>query len=84
MQHELQLGYRVFLADGADSVGVIRGVSTDTIMVFVENSGDLPVSRNAISSVHSGKVILDRGRLDHAFLKAVDHAHDREDPRLVG
>jgi hypothetical protein len=36
MQHELQLGYRVFLADGADSVGVIRGVSTDTIVVLIE------------------------------------------------
>ena len=84
MQQNLQVGFRVFLADGADSVGVVRGLSGNNIVVFVENAGDLSVARDAVSAVHSGKVILDRSRLDYTFLKAVDHPHDREDPRLVG
>jgi hypothetical protein len=37
-----------------------------------------------VRKVHDHKVILDPHKLDKALLTAVGHAHDREDPKLVG
>jgi hypothetical protein len=34
--------------------------------------------------VHDDKVILDPGKLDRELLNALGHAHDREDPKLLG
>lgn len=84
MHEDLKIGYRAFLSDGADSIGVIRDLSRDKVVIYVENAGDFTISRASVVAVHSQKAILDRAQLDHEFLQAVDHAHDREDPRLVG
>jgi hypothetical protein len=50
----------------------------------VENGGEFTVPRAAVRKVHDSKVILDPGKLDKALLRAVGHAHDSEDPKLVG
>jgi hypothetical protein len=34
--------------------------------------------------VHDNKVILDPRKLDRTLLNALGHAHDREDPNLLG
>ncbi len=84
MHEEMQIGYKAFISDGGDAVGVVRDFTKHTVVIYVENAGDFTIAKNSVLTVHSQKVILDSGRLDHSFLKAVDHAHDREDPKLVG
>ena len=54
------------------------------IVLYVENGGEFTVPRAAVRKVHDSKVILDAGKLDKALLRAVGHAHDSEDPKLVG
>ena len=44
----------------------------------------LHVPMAAVKSVHDQKVMLDRKNLGPALLQAIDHTHDREDPKLVG
>ncbi|MBA2127555.1 hypothetical protein DLM45_15185 [Hyphomicrobium methylovorum] len=80
----IEVGFMVFLADGADAVGAVREVSNTSLVIYVENGGEFEVPRSAVKDVHSDKVILDAGRLDSHILKAVGHAHDREDPNLTG
>ena len=54
------------------------------IVLYVENGGEFTVPRAAVRKVHDSKVILDAGKLDKALLRAVGHAHDSEDPKLLG
>jgi hypothetical protein len=49
-------------------------------MVYIENAGDFVVGAGAIKSIHDGKVVFDRTRLDSDILAAIAHAHDSEDP----
>ena len=55
---------------------------TKEIIVFIENAGDFVVPVAAVRSVHDGKVILDGAQLDRPILRAIAHAHDREDPTV--
>jgi hypothetical protein len=50
----------------------------------VENGGEFRVPLSAVRKVHDEKVILDPKQLDKGLLDAVGHAHDSEDPRLLG
>ena len=52
------------------------------VTVYIENGGDFRIERAAVKSVHDGKIILERGRLNDAVLRAIKHAHDREEPGL--
>jgi hypothetical protein len=80
--NEIQVGYQAYLEEGADPFGAVRGVRDDGVTVYIENGGDFTVDPAAVRSVHDGKIILDRGRLDDAMLRAIKHAHDREEPGL--
>jgi len=84
MSEPIQTGLMVFLAEGQEGIGAVRAVSGSHIVVYVENGGEFEVARSAVRRVHDGKVILDPAKLDKALLTAVGHAHDREDPKLVG
>ncbi|CAN1724728.1 conserved protein of unknown function [Hyphomicrobium sp. 1Nfss2.1] len=84
MSEPLEIGLMVFLAEGKEGIGAVRETSPDHIMVYVENNGEFRVPRSAIRSIHDGKVLLDPKQVDKALLTAVGHAHDSEDPRLVG
>jgi hypothetical protein len=84
MKESIEQGFMVFLAEGAEGIGAVRGIAADSIVVFVENGGEFIVPLTAVKSVHDQKVLLDAKLLDRALLDAVGHAHDREDPRLVG
>lgn len=84
MSDTIQIGQMVFLRDGAEGVGAVRQLEKGNIIVYVENAGDFALPRSAVTGVHSGKVMLDAKLLPKAFLTAVGHAHDREDPKLVG
>lgn len=84
MSELIETGFMVFLAEGKEGIGAVRKTSPDHIIVYVENNGEFTIPRSAIRRVHDGKVLLDPHKVDKALLTAVGHAHDSEDPRLVG
>jgi hypothetical protein len=78
----IEIGYQVYLKDGAAEVGAVRDVSAHRkdLLIYIENSGDFAVPFEAISSVHFQKVILNPAKLSPELLKAIRKAHDAEDP----
>jgi hypothetical protein len=84
MRETIQRGFMVFLAEGQEGIGAVRDVQPDAISVFVENFGEFLVPLDAVKAVHDQKVVLDRDQVSVKLLRAVEHAHDSEDPRLVG
>ena len=82
---KIQEGFEVFTADGTKAVGTVRKLSQhhpDVLTIYFENAGDRSVPMDAVSDVHSEKVILDLARLDAETRNAIRHVHDAEDPRL--
>jgi hypothetical protein len=84
MQEKIREGFDVFLHDGDDSVGAVRRVHKQGIMVYVEDAGDYEVPLDAIVDVDAEKVILDSGKLDSKMLEAIRRRHRDEDPKLAG
>ena len=84
MSERIEQGFMAFLAEGKEGIAAVREVGPDHIVLYVENGGEFTVPRAAVRKVHDSKVILDVGKLDKALLRAVGHAHDSEDPKLVG
>lgn len=88
MEHRLdhvEIGFQVYLEEGADPCGAVREVGPDRrdeITIYVENAGEFIISSEAICDAHDGKVILDPARLDKSLLDAIAHAHDAEVPGL--
>ena len=75
----------MFIADGTKAVGTVRQVSArhpKSLTVYFENAGDRPVPLEAVSDVHSEKVILDLAKLESETRNAIRHSHDAEDPRI--
>ena len=77
-------GYMVFLADGAEGIAAVRKVYDSKIVIYVENSGDFTIPMEAISDIHSQKVMLNPHMLDQKLLEAIKRIHKSEDSRLVG
>jgi hypothetical protein len=75
----VQSGFQVFVAEGGESVGAVRGVGATNLDVYIENSGEFVVDGAAVVGVHDGKVILDVARVEPRLRHAIEHAHDRED-----
>ena len=82
---KIQEGFEVFIADGTKAVGTERKVSAQhprSVTIYFENAGDRLVPLEAVSDVHSEKVVLDVSKLDPALRNAIRHVHDAEDPRI--
>jgi hypothetical protein len=84
MNQPIETGFMAFLAEGKEGIGAVRGVSSDSLVIYVENAGEFIVPMSAVRKVHDQKVMLDPKHLDKALLDAVGHVHDSEDPRLAG
>lgn len=88
MNHELtdvRIGFQVYIEEGADPCGGVRSVAPrgrPEIVVYVENAGEFILNVDSARSVHEGKVVLDRERLQRPLLDAIEHAHDSEVPGL--
>jgi hypothetical protein len=83
--NDIAIGYQVYLEEGAEECGAVREVAPagrPEVTIYVENGGDFIVAADAVHSVHDGKVLLDRKRLDERLLRAIAHVHDREEPGL--
>ena len=81
----IQEGFEVFLHDGEHAFGAVRDVrphGRPEFVVYVENAGDFTVPLAAVKAVHSGKVIVDGGKLDSKLRKAIGRAHSAEDPKI--
>lgn len=74
----------VFVAEGREGIGAVRSANSQALVVYVENAGEFEVPLTAIHAIHDQKVILNPKLLPPNLLKAVGHAHDREDPKLTG
>jgi len=72
------VGDQVFLAEGADEIGAVREVAKHHLVVYVENAHEFMIAADAVKSTHDGKVVLDKSKLDRAFLEAAAKAHTRE------
>lgn len=80
----IEIGYQVFTSDGGEEVGAVRQVvphDRPEIVVYIENTGDFTVPLDAITAVHSQKVIVDVTKLDPRIQVAIGRAHDAEKNR---
>jgi len=84
MHEKIQDGFDVFLHDGDDSIGAVRKVWREAIIVYVENAGDFEVPMAAVKDAEAEKVILDSTQLPPKMLEAIRARHNAEDPKLVG
>ena len=85
MREDIKVGYQAFISDGDEEFGAVRQVSPNgepALVIYVENAGDFLVPLEAVSAVHSEKVILECGKLDRRLRRAIGHAHDEEEPGL--
>lgn len=80
----IEPGYMAFFAEGAEGIGAVREVLDEAILIYVENGGEFLIPKSAVVSVHDAKVLLNAKLVDRKLLDAVGHAHDVEDPKLVG
>lgn len=81
MQHQgygVSIGDQVFIDGNDEEIGAVRKVSSDQLIVYVENAGDFVVRAPHVKAVHDGKLILDPEFADPALLDAARQAHDRE------
>jgi len=84
MNEQIEPGFMAFVAEGSEGIGAVRGVSPESLVIFVENAGEFIVPMTAVKRVHDHKVMLNPRLLDKALLNAIGHVHDSEDPKLVG
>ncbi len=80
----IEVGYQVFTRDGGEEVGAVRQVVPNDrpeIVVYIENTGDFVIPLDAITAVHSQKVVVDLAKLDPRIQVAINRAHDAEKGR---
>jgi hypothetical protein len=80
----IEIGYQVFASDGGEEFGAVRQVvphDRPEIVVYVENTGDFTIPLDAVTAVHSQKVIVDVTKLDARIQVAIGRAHDAEKNR---
>lgn len=79
MQQQIEPGFRVFLGEGMDGAGAVRGLTDDgNVVVNIENAGDFTLPMSAVRDVHDDKVILDFAQLSVPMREALHHLHDAE------
>lgn len=83
MRHTIKVGYRAFVDDSDEAFGAVRAIlSSELLSVYVENTGEFVVEREAIVSIGEEKVTFAHAKLDERLRAAIRHAHDAEDPEL--
>ncbi|MBV6658412.1 MAG: hypothetical protein KI785_11660 [Devosiaceae bacterium] len=68
----------VFAAEGTVGIGGVRRVDGQSVLIHIENYGELRLEAHQIKAIHDGKVILDVPKLPADVQNAIGHAHDRE------
>lgn len=84
MLKQVETGDMVFIGEGQEGIGAVREIRKADFLLYVENAGEFEIPATAIVGVHDRKVIVNPLKLPRRLLEAVGHAHDSEDPKLVG
>jgi hypothetical protein len=82
MKERIEVGDQTFLSDGGAEFGSVLEVTAKELLIYVENAGEFRVPFDAVTAVHSKKVIVDYRKLDKSLRRAIGHAHDAEEPGL--
>ena len=84
MHENIREGFDVFLHDGANAVGAVRGVHGNAIVVYIEDGGDFEVPIGAVIDAGDQKVVLNSAKLDPRMLEFIRRRRRDEDPKLAG
>jgi hypothetical protein len=79
----IRVGDQVYIAEGADPIGAVRELqsgSHPSLVVYIENAGDVIIPAMAVRAVHDGKVVLDAEKLGEPVRRALGHVRDNEVP----
>ncbi len=77
-EEKIREGFDVFVHDAGESFGAVRKVSRESIVVYVENTGDFTIPLSAVKEVHDDKIVLYCSKLDINLRRAIGHAHEAE------
>ena len=80
MHQQIKVGFQAFVSDGGDEFGAVREIFPESVVVYVENSGDFVIPLDSVESVHAQKVVFTCDKLAPPLRQAIGHAHDAEDP----
>ena len=76
---QIEPGFRVFLGEGMDGAGAVRGLTErGEVVVNIENAGDFTLPMSAVRDVHDDKVILEFDQLPVPMREALHHLHDAD------
>jgi hypothetical protein len=78
----IEVGFQLYTSDGEDPFGAVREVGyggRPSLLVNIEGGGDFTIPLEAVSAVHSGKVVVKLDALTPEVQRAIRHAHDREE-----
>jgi len=84
MMTAIEVGHVVILAEGSEGIGAVRELRKDGFVLYVEGAGEFFIPQSAVRRAHDGKVLVSTDAVDARLRDAIKHAHDREDPKLVG
>lgn len=70
--------WAVFAHDGEVSIGAVRRIQPEGLLVYIENYGEVKLHKKDVARASEGKVVLQPDCLSRDVLDAIAHAHDRE------
>lgn len=70
--------WAAFAHEGDVSIGAVRGIQSDKLLVYIENYGDVTFGKSDVARASEGKVVLQPDCLPREVLDAIAHAHDQE------
>jgi hypothetical protein len=74
-------GDEIFVDDGRDVVAHVRRSNLRELFVFIEDTGDFTLSREAIKSADNGRVVLFCRKIPIEMRAVIGHLHGDPDPR---
>ena len=74
----VSVGDLVFCREDGPSVGAVRGVQPQALLVDIEGLGDISIAAEQVQAVHEGKVVLNFDKLAPEVQQAIAHANDDE------
>ena len=75
--------YEIFAREGETGVGAVRRIHGGRMEAFIENFGEVTLLPEHVAAVHDGKIVLALDALPEDVRRAVERAHEREDPDYV-
>ncbi len=81
MAFSIYPGDEVFVDDGMDIVAHVRSANLRQVYIFVEDSGDFTLPRDAVKSADNGRVVLFCKKIPIEMRAEIGHLHGDPDPR---